>query len=368
MAELWQVKLKSLAGALTDIVDAYDSFSYTKRVNGTGGWVLRFAKRADETQTAFETRVGLWVLDAQVEFWHTNDNPAIAWRKDFEGLVRWQRWYVRLDGSLVFEVGGRGYNDLLARRIIYAAAGTAHAAWSATAAESIMKDIVAYQVGASAAAARQTTGLTVQADGANGNSLTLRRAYRNVLEVLQEIAKIGGGDFDVVGTGAATYEFRWYTGQLGTDRSATVIFALERGNMASPSLTVKRQDEVNAVYVGGQGEGEDRAIVSRTDAALIADSTWNRCELFVNATNETTTAGLNAVGDARLDAAAPKYELAFETLQTPGCAYGLHYFLGDLVTAKFLTYTGTKKIAGISVTLNETGLSEASKTVETQDV
>ena len=366
MSEVWQVQLKSLAGALTNIVDAYDSFTYTKRVNSTGGWALRYAKHANETQTAFETRCGLWVLDAQVEFWQTNDTPVIAWRKDFEGLVRWQRWYVRVDGALVFEVGGRGYNDLLARRIVYAAAGSTHAAWS-SAAETAMKDVADYQCGPSAAVARQTTGLTIEADAAGGNTITLKRAYRNVLEVLQEMAVLGDGDFAVVGTGAATYEFRYYNGQLGTDRSATVIFALERGNMASPSLSISRQDEVNVAYVGGQGEGAERAIVERSDAGLIADSTWNRCERFVHATNETTTAGLNSAGDRALDEGKPKYELSFNTLQTPGCMYGLHYFLGDLVTARFLNYSATKKIAGVSITLNESGMSETSKTVETED-
>ncbi len=363
--EVWQVKLKALSGGLTRIVDAYDSFSFTKRVNSAGAFALNYAKRCDETLDAFTARCGEWVLDGQVEFWQRDDALGIDWRKDFEGLVRWQRWYVTADGTLKFEVGGRGYKDLLARRIIASASGTAHARWVAQPAETIMKDIVTYQVGASAGAGRVTTGLSVEADGGNGNTLTLQRAYKPVLDVLQEIVSIGGGDFDIVGTGAATFEFRWYTGQLGTDRTATVIFALERGNMAEPSLTIGRQDEVNAVLVGGQGEGAARATVWRTDAARIALSTWNRCEAFRDARDESTTAGLNAHGDAELEAGTPRAKLDFKILQTPGCAYGLHYFLGDLVTARFLDYEGTKKIVAVTVTVDESG---SSKTMEMEDV
>jgi hypothetical protein len=364
MAEIWQVYLKGADGTLADIVDAYDSLLFTKRVNASGAWALRFAQLADESAAAFAVRCGLWALDAQVEFWQYDADVGIDWRMDFAGFVRWQRWYVTTDGAVTFEVGGRCYNDLLNRRIISAAAGSAHAAWAATAAETVMKDIVTYQVGASAGAGRVTTGLSVEADGADGSSITLSRAYRNVLEALRDVSVLGDGDFDTVGTGAATWEFRYYDGQLGTDRSATVIFALERGNMGEPELSIGRQDEVNAVLVGGQGEGAARSLVWRTDSTLYDDSTWNRCEQFVQATNETTTNGLNSAGDKALDAGRPKWELAFTVLQTPGCAYGLHYFLGDLVTAKFLSYSGTKKVTGVTVSV---AADSVAKTVETED-
>jgi hypothetical protein len=366
--ERWRVQLRDGAGALVALIDEFDSFSYTQYVNGVGGWALRFAKRADETEAAFEARCAPWTLDAQVEFWQSNDDPAINWRKDFEGFVRWQHFYVRVDGSLVYEIGGRGLNDLLGRRIILAPAGSAHAQWDAQPAETIMKDIVSYQCGPNAAAERRITGLTVQADTGAGNVLTMGRPYRNVLEILQEIAKLGGGDFAVVQTAPATWQFRWYTGQLGTDRTATVVFALERGNMAEPSLRIARQDEVNVVYVGGQGEGAARAIVSRTNPSLIDDSTWNRCEAFTSAANEPNTSGLEAAGDALLEEKRPRQTLAFKTVQTPGCWYGYHYFLGDLVTTKFMAFSGVKKITSVTITCNESGAAETTKTLETEDV
>ncbi len=367
MANTWQVKLYSAAGALLALVDDYASFSLRRQVNSAGAFALRFAKAAAETDAAFEARCALWVLDAPVEFWERDTDAGMTWRLEFEGLVRWSNWYVTADGALVYEVGGRGYIDLLDRRIIAAAAGSAEGTKTGPA-ESLMKAWVLEQVGASAGAGRVTTGLTIEADGAAGNTLTMARSYKGVLPVLQEVAQIGGGDFDVVGTGTATFDFRWFLGQRGTDRTATVIFALERGNMAEPSLRISRQNEVNAVLVAGQGEGAARATVWRTDAALIDDSTWNRCELFRDARNESTVAGLNAVGDTALYEGKPRWAIGFKVLQIPSCGYGQHYFLGDLVIAKFLGYTGTKKINAVSISCNDSGGSEIIKMVEMQDV
>jgi len=221
-------------------------------------------------------------------------------------------------------------------------------------AETVMKAFVDKQCGPGAGA-RALSGLSIEADGAHGNSTELGRAYRNVLEICQEIARTGGGDFDVVSTGAATWEFRWYTGQRGTDRHTTVVFALERGNMAKPHLRLWRADEVSAVLVGGQNEGAARTTVWRTDATRIAESPWNRIERFADARNETTTAGLNAVGDRVLDEGKPRATLDFEVLQVPSCLYGKHYFLGDLVGTKFLTYSATKKLNEVTITVNAQG-------------
>lgn len=343
MASIWQIRLKSAAGALVAILDDYAGFSFTQKVNCAGAYALQM--------NGNDTKCALFELDSQIEFWRADGAAGIDWYCEFAGLNRSDpEYYLNENGALIFQSGGRGYIDLLNRRVIAAASGGADASKSGVA-ETVIKAFVDKQCGPGAGA-RAMTGLSVQADAAGGNSITLGRAYRIVLEICQEIARIGGGDFDVIGAGAATWEFRWYTGQRGTDRHTTVIFALERGNMAKPHLRLWRADEVSAVLVGGQGEGASRATVWRTDAARIAESTWNRIERFADARNETTTAGLNAVGDRVLDEGKPRATLDFDVLQIPSCTYGLHYFLGDLVTAKFLTYSATKKVDEVTITVN----------------
>jgi hypothetical protein len=357
MPAIWQVRVKSAAGALVSVLTGgekgFKSFSFTRRVNTPGSYALLMAKAADETDAAFQARTAdLFALDGQIEFWRRWPEMGIDWRLEFEAFHRTPDWYVTKEGELVYQSAGRGYLDLLNRAVIDAYAGTAGSGKSG-AAETVLKAFVDEQLVNPTDASRGRAGLSIAADGGGGNSVELKRAWKGVLEVCQEIARIGGGDFEIVGTGAATFELRWHTGQLGTDRSASVVFAYERGNMSSPHLTYARHDEVNAVLVGGQGEGEGRATVWRTTAGLIDDSTWNRCEVFRNATNETTTAGLNAVGDALLDEGKPRYTLAFEPIQTPGCLYGADYFFGDLTGARFLSYDGIQKVQEVTFMVNE---------------
>lgn len=357
MPPIWQVRVKNAAGALVSVLTGgekgFKSFSFTRRVNTPGSYVLLLAKAADETAAAFQARTAdLFVLDGQIEFWRRWPEQGIDWRLEFEAFHRTADWYVTKEGELVYQSAGRGYLDLLNRAVVNAYAGTTGSAKSG-AAETVLKAYVDEQLVNPTDTNRDRTGLTIEADGAGGNNVELQRSYKNVLEVCQYIASIGGGDFDIVGTGAATFELRWYAGQRGTDRSASVIFAYERGNMGSPHLTYARHDEKNAVLVGGQGEGEGRELVWRTTAGLIDDSPWNRCEAYRDARNESTTDGLNAVGDAELDAGKPRYVLTFEPLQTPGCLLGSDYFFGDLTTARFLSYDGTQKVKEVTFTVNE---------------
>jgi len=363
MPPLWRVKLRNLSGEY--LLADYEGFSFTRRAGSCGAYALRVVKPESETGRAFYTRMmARFTLDAQVEFWFQWAEYGIEWYKEFEALHRRYEFYVREDGALVFESGGPGYNDLLRRRIIAAASGSAEASKSG-AAETVAKEYVDEQC-EGGAGSRAITGFTVEADGAHGDTNTLGRSNRNVLEVVQEVAELGGDEFAVVGTGSGTFQFNWYDEQLGTDRSSEVIFALERGNMASPRLAVDRTDEVNAVRVGGKGEGTSRAYVWRTDSTLIDDSSWNRIEDFVNASNESTTAGLNQAGDKRLAEKAPLKKLTFDVLQVPGCLYGKHYFLGDKVTADFLGLSETKHVAQVTVTLSasEPGMPQ----VELEDV
>jgi len=361
MPVTWQIRLKAADGSLAAVIDDYQTFSVEKYVNATSVYVLRMSGE--------NPKVALFELDGQIEFWRRWPQYDIDWTKEVEAFHRNSEYIINADGSFSFQSSGVGYVDLLDRRIIANFTGSAEAS-KAQLAETVAKEFVLEQVGADAGAGRVTTGLSIEADGAGGNSVYLARFSKNVLEVLQEIARIGGGDFDVVGTGAATFEFRWYDGQLGTDRSATVTFSLPFGNMARPLLSIQRSTEKNAIWVGGQGQQDGRLLVWRTDAGTIDDSTWNRHELFTDARNTPIANGLNSKGDALLDKHKARPVLTFDVLQTPACLYGKHYFLGDLVTARFeagsIAFSATRKVIGVRFTITpERG---EFLTVETADV
>ncbi|MBX6770892.1 MAG: hypothetical protein IRY83_04150 [Chloroflexi bacterium] len=350
MSAEYRLDLHTAAGVKVAEITDFLMLSYSRRVNAPG--LLTVTLRGDHPAlTSLE-------LDGQAIVYRRNPTMGLGtWTADFWGLWRYQeRRYTDHD---TVELRFPGILSLLARRIVAWAAGTTNrSSFQNVKAETVMKTLVSYNAGANATTANgrirngAITGLTVETDQARGNTISRDCAYRNLLEVLQELAPIAGGDFDLVKTGTQAWEFRWYTGQRGTDRTATLLFALERGNMAEPRFAHDRLDERTVAIVGGQGEGVDRAVVVRTGADYAAT---NDIEVFVDARSESTTDGLDAKGDAKLFDVRARPTFKFSILQTPACYYGVHYFLGDLVTARYRDIQTTQKIVGVSVSLDRDG-------------
>ncbi len=345
MSATYQLRLRSATGTLLAILageadGGFLSLTYTKAVNAAG--LLVFELNADSAAAALLAHRGI------VEVWRADAEAGIDWTRDFTGLILRRQWQASDVGRVTVYCPGLLW--LLGTRHVLYAAGTANRSQFTTAkAETIAKTLISYNAGASATTANgrkrngAITGLTVQADAAGGNTLDLYCAWDNLLEALQGIAAVGGGDFDLVQTGDAAFDFRWYAGQRGTDRTSTVIFALERGNMAEAEYDDDRQSETNVVAVLGQGDGADRTVVVRTAGDADVETT-------ADSRNEATTAALNAVGDRRLVEGARRQSFDFAALQTPACLYGLHYGLGDLVTARFgAVIEVTRKVTAVSV-------------------
>ena len=240
-----------------------------------------------------------------------------------------------------------GYQDLLRRRIIAAYAGSSGAEKSGKA-ETVAKAYVSEQIVSPAIGERAISGFTVQANSGGGNTVAIARAYRNLLEVLQEIASIGGGDFDVVGTGAAAWQFRWYPGQRGTDRRNSVVFAAGFGNMLEPQL-VEQTASANMALVLGPGEDASRLWVWRPGASV--PSGIDRIEVMRDARDTTEVSILQARGDAELDAARAKTTMSFQALQSLGVQYGVDYQLGDIVSAKYRNTEAVLKIIEVDISM-----------------
>jgi len=249
-------------------------------------------------------------------------------------------------------------HEWLRRRVVAWYQGTTNrSVFTAAKCETIVKTIVSYNAGSQATTANgrlrtgTISGLTVQTDSAGGNTLDWECAYANLLETIQQLCRVGGGDFNLVRSGS-NVEFRWYSGQLGTDRRSSLRFAVERGNMGEPVAGQDWSEERTVALVGGRGEGSARTVVVRTGAGYSssADS-----EVWVDAQNADTTAALNAAGDARLVETQARRQFSFKVLQTPGCLYGLHYVVGDLARA---TWRGTDydvKLKSVQVALGREG-------------
>lgn len=362
MATEYKVRVYDRTGTLThEIVDFY-ALAYSKRVNAPGMLTISL--------NGAHAVVSTIALDYQVEVWRRSVAEGIAWYCDFYGLFRDAQRAAGDGGNVVATLFCPGQMSLLGRSIVGYRTGVAdRSEFTSAKAETIAKTLVLYNATTSGTTGdgrvRDVTlsGISNQADGATGNTLDVACSFQNLLSALQEISAVGGGDFDLIKTGGATWQYRWYAGQRGTDRSASVVFSLAYGNMASPVLRYNAIDERTVAIVGGQGEEDARAVVVRTGANY--NAAYNAVETFVDGRNYTTTAGLNAQGDRQLSDSQARVSLEFDVLQTTATTYGQEYDLGDLVKAVFAEYSATKKIIGVSVSVT---LSGETISVEVADV
>ena len=324
MSAGYRIDLLQNGAKIAEIGD-YISLTYTRQVNAPG--LLEFAMPAGSPASA------LIATDLEARVYRSNPQMGLAWTLDFDGIIRRVEWDYRDAESLT--VRAEGILGLLARRIVAWYAEMANrSTWDAKPAETILKDLVDYNAGPNATTAAGRirggviSGVSVQADQGRGSSLSYSCAYGNLLESLQGVAAIGGGDFDLVPVPGG-YEFRFYPGQLGVDRRATLLFALSRTNISNVQrVTDTGPWRTVAIAAGGGWESaRDVNIVYSGDHDAAHDY-----EVFVDA---RSSAGPEDSARAALLKARISDGIAFDVVQLPSCYYGVHYGLGDLARASY---------------------------------
>lgn len=339
----------------------FKSLMYTTRVNDVG--YCKFVIPADHTVMSS-------ISDKSViEVSRRNISLGFDWTADFTGFYRAYR-YSRRDVAYVELTALSALHAMEWRTTGYAAGVSNRTEYSAAKAETVLKNIAKYNMTSSGTTAdgrkRDATNagtvnsatITIQVDAAGGNTISIGVFGMSALEACQRVARIAGGDFDLIRTSAATFDFRWYLGQRGTDRttgSSRVLFSPDNGNMGESALTYNLGDEASVALTWGQGELGQRDIVTRTGTTYNVST--NNIETFVDARDVTygNTTGLNARGDIALDRLLARKTFQFQPLQTPSSAYGVHYFLGDKVSARDFGVTTTHKIIGSSVSVGDNG-------------
>ena len=358
MSTDYKLRFFDKTGALKKEVADFLPLSYTRTVNAPG--ICTVALTGDHA---------LWgIIEDKWQMDLMSKPAGEDWGRDFVGIYR-AFHYEHMEqafGKLVLP----GLMDILNWRIVDFPANTADkSAFASEAAETIANTIVKYNCtsdattangrGRNGAAGYPFTGLTVEADGAAGNVLNFYCFGQKVLKALQNLAEIGGGDFDLVKTSATAWQWRWYTGQLGTDKTSSVVFSLKRGNMTNVKYADDQRGVATVAIVGGEGKDDARLMrrVASDDYAVDND-----IEVFVQATDiagedAAAEAGLDDRGYQKLGEMMGKSAFDFDVVQTPKCRYGVEYDLGDLVTA-INPRSGasvTMKIVSVTVALAEQG-------------
>lgn len=365
MTTQYIVRIRNRAGVRQYDVTDFLALDYSKYVNDVG--------LLNVDLSGSHQAIAALEKDGQVEVWRYDDDEDMAPYCDFYGLYRGRnRTTPRENKNGIFTMKCVSQLHFLKRALIAFYAGTnLRNDFTADPAETVMKLMVRYNATSDATTGNSrlrtvgtwATHITYAADTAAGSNITKAFAHRNLLEALQEVAVLGGLDFDLVKTAAQAWEFRTYT-LLGTDRTATVKFSLEWDNLGNPALVGNDIDEATVAIVGGEGVAGARDFDVFTGPNYVAG--YNDIETFVNAAQQGATS-LEAAGNARLNELRARDDFRFEVLQLGAYRYGRDYCvagaMGDKVSVTYYEAQQDKKIRGAHVMVSNSPGSQKSENI-----
>lgn len=315
MSHAFTIQLRDDNRNIVAEFDHYQSFHMIMRFNQVGAWTMKLPLETP-VRDMITSKSGIRVK-------HEDDvvfsGPMNRWRKAWDA------------DDQVYELSG--YDDLewirrrVALPVVTGPPFTASVHDVRTgAAETVVKQYVDFNAGPSAQVVRQVPGLVVDSSSGIGSSVTGRARFNNLLDLISELA-LAGGDlgFDIRQSGTDLV-FDVYQ---PTDKTATVIFSPELGNLNS-----YEHEEIaasaNFVYIGGGGVGVDRVFQTGTDAASVTE--YDRIEVFRDARDTSDSAELTQRINETLEEAAEQMSVSVDPVDIPSITYGVDYNLGDKVT------------------------------------
>lgn len=337
------------------LITDWIALNYVKQVNNFH--TLQLVLNADDPN------VDLFILDCLVEVWRRPDGQE--WYRELVTMFRTDQYDLYENGHETFTVYCRGLNDLLHRRHILYPSTTAQTLKTGPA-DDVMKAFVRENCTADGhipARKSFTTydctlyGLTVVPDISAAPTWTGARAWLNLLDGLLDIALAPSlVDFEIIRTGYTGFNFQFttYYPQRGADRTTSVTFAPELGNMKNIKFTRSRTEEANVIFVLGQGEGTARTVLGRAAAATVLNaSRWNAIETTTDARSQDSVEAYMTQADELLDKLKVQSQIEFEVIQTPSRQYGIDYNVGDITLSRFRNFTAVKKISAANVSMSK---------------
>lgn len=342
------------------LLTRYEYLEYSQRINDAWNYIIRIAYGPDDDDLDFFRNI--LVRDFIIEVYRIDPVTEVK-TLVYEGFHRTLVDQIKQDGSVVLTLYGTGYTQLLKRRIIIPAEDEETSDKSGVA-ETCMKEYVDEQAVTPTDSDRVITGLSIESDAGAGNAAAYSARYTNLYTAVSRLAEQGEVDFGITrdtDVGTFIFEVRDNWGEDrrpgNADGNAPTIFDVTLNNMLIPIFSKRGSNEVNHVYVGGQGQGVQRTIQEESNADAEAISPWNRAEAFVDARQENEEDGLTTRGQDYLKKNGYVTELSFNIQQTEGTRWIRDWNLGDLVYAKYGNVAFSKKIVEVSVVLSagETG-------------
>lgn len=339
------VLLRDPSGARVGEVDDYLQLQYVSRHQDIGSWVLDLDAASPALDVLREPRSGIEVVR----------NGTLVFSGPRTKLRR-----ARSSGNDTVTVSGADDSVWLARRLAHPQPGSSAPSggvYGTTAfdartgqASTILRQYANVNAGPGAVVARRVAGLTLGVDPLVGSTVTGEGRWQVLLELMQGLA-VAGGDlgFGIVSDGTGGLLFDVYQ---PTDRSASAVFSAEMGNLGDFDYSLDAPTG-NYVVGGGGGELTARTIVESSDSTSI--TTWGRVEFFRDRRDTTNTTEISQTLSEELAAQAEKRAATINPVDTPLLTYGVHYFLGDQVTAVIDGVSFAEVVREVKVTVAGNG-------------
>ena len=221
-------------------------------------------------------------------------------------------------------------------------------------AETVIKEYLEANLGASAPVARSVPNLVIEADEARGSVVYSNARFQTLQELFYGLAELANLGYKITQVGTDLL-FSIYE---PTDKSEIVRMDLENQNLSRTEYAYQAAKLTRAI-VAGQGEAEQRTFIEVTNAdSLEAETTWGRrLEAFkdqrnTNDQDELTTAGLKEL--------AQNGKTITELSVTPSdeitMRYGIDWNLGDKVTVVVNALEQVSVVTEIGVSIGSDGV------------
>ena len=255
-------------------------------------------------------------------------------------------------GSQKVTIIGSQAKSLLNRRLVLPATGANYYVQSDVQ-ESAIKSAVYDQIGAGASVKRRLPSFSIVADQSRGVSVSVQ-VFNELLGDI--ITQIGEASYPYIGTDlylsddASSLVFDVLVGKDRTSAQSAnrrICFSSEYDTIKEGSVSEKTADYRNVIYVGGQGDGASKTIVTVADT--IEAEGVARKEEYLDAATLQTSAQLTTAGTSRLNALKQAiFSVDAQVLIRSQYVYGVDYDLGDLVEIKEYATLFTSQITEIT--------------------
>lgn len=222
------------------------------------------------------------------------------------------------------------------------------------AAETVVKEYVAANLGASAPASRKITGLTVDTDLGRGETVTGNARFESLGALAENLLVTSGLGFDVIQNGS-NLTFNVYE---PVDRSA--LIRMDVDNLRLTSSTYSYTSPVaTRVIVGGSGDGAARILLERSSTeSVAAETTWGRrIEVFADSRSSSASTDLAQTGDEILiDKGKTIESISVKPSDDQTMALGRDWGLGDKVTVVVGALEVVKVVSEIAIAVTDEGI------------